>query len=425
MKSKYSRNRGIQSVNGNQTYLSYRTNRAGARHGFYRSVILAVSGSLFCAAAAEQAAAQSPAASTLGETAQDSPPEIFGGLNLAEDLGSPVQAIEPVAAIHASDLRGDVISGMQGRLATEVPVGSISATSGPATDTSGGLALPPLPGLEQPKVYQNEVSASADFMFGTGTITVPIGYAFHSQNSQILVNAISANRSTVYYGGTVSYSYGRSWYLDFSAEDGRSTGSTSITIPGANGSIPASFNVNDTWYQLYLRYNFQNFLAGTRFRAFLRGGVSLVDATLTTVNKGLNIGQHYGAGDFYSEHDDTSDYLGNLGFGLTYSLYSTVRLKMGLQLDGEGFGGDRSQDINETYVPSNHSAGTTIHDTVYGTIGALTLHADFRLGQSGRWKMTGDVGGMTKYSFVTYPEAGTKEELLYGPYVKVGASYVF
>ncbi|MGH7981203.1 MAG: hypothetical protein ACREE6_17645, partial [Limisphaerales bacterium] len=128
---------------------------------------------------------------------------------------------------------------------------------------------------------------------------------------------------------------------------------------------------------------------------------------------------------FYTEHDNTLDLLGNLGFGLTYSLYSTVRLKVGLQLEGEGLGGDRWQDITEKYVPSALTGKTTITDTVYGTIGDLTLHADFRLGQTGRWKMTADAGMMTKYSFVTYPDFGTKEELLYGPYVKVGASFVF
>jgi hypothetical protein len=294
-------------------------------------------------------------------------------------------------------------------------------------DTTATLALPGLP-IQQPTVYKNDLSASADFMYGIGTITVPVGYGLRQQGgggASFNESAVSANRSTVYYGGTVSYSYGRSWYLDFSGEKGTSTGSTGISIPGLAGpSVPASFDVNDTWYQIYLRYNLQNFLAGTRFRAYLRGGVSLVSATLTTVNSGFSP-QYSTPGDFYSEHDDTFDILGNFGFGLSYSLYSTVRLKVGLQAEGEGFGGDRSQDITETFVPSSLSGKATINDTVYGVIGRLTLHADYRLGQSGRWKLTGDVGVTTKNSWVSYPNFGTKPETVYGPYVKAGASYVF
>ncbi|MGH7941764.1 MAG: hypothetical protein ACREFR_11910, partial [Limisphaerales bacterium] len=172
-------------------------------------------------------------------------------------------------------------------------------------DTNTTLVLPGFP-FQQPAARKNEVRASADVMYGTGTITVPIGYALRGagpSGASFPVDANSANRSTVYSGGTLSYSYGRSWYLDFSAQDGLSTGSTSISIPNlGNGSFPASFEVNDTWYQLYMRYNFQNFLAGTRFRAYLRGGASLVKATLDTVNANL-ASAGYGPGDFYTEHD--------------------------------------------------------------------------------------------------------------------------
>jgi hypothetical protein len=272
-------------------------------------------------------------------------------------------------------------------------------------------------------VHKNEVSASADFMYGRGTITVPIGYGFRASNGgNFPVDALSANRSTVYFGGTASYSYGRSWYLDLSCEDGRSTGGTSISIPNAAGTIPSNFDYDDVWYQAYLRYNFPNFLAGTPFRAYMRGGVSFVDATMSLNNDAI---PSFGPGQYYSEHDDTFDYLGNLGFGLSYAAYSTIRLKVGLQMEGEGFGGVRSQDINESFGPSNINGSTTIHNTLYGGIGRLTLHLDYRLGQAGRWKLTADAGMMTKYNIITYPDASNKSELLYGPYVKVGASFVF
>lgn len=476
MKQKFPVNGSNQSVSHNQSkFISGAIETCAGQH-YYRSVILAVSGSLFCVAASERAVAQSAGAAqqtanqTLEETAQALPPAIFVGLNTVADAQMSSHLLEaPESGWICSDLQSSSINWNNDELwhpaeqlelfswqrvpkiagnspsvaapsaagttapvvsatalgTTAVAPGTSATTPGASADANATLTLPGLP-IQQPKVYKNELSASADFMFGTGTITVPIGYAFRGISTQFPVNAVSANRSTVYYGGTVSYSYGRSWYLDFSGEKGTSTGSTSITIPElGGGTFPASFDVNDTWYQIYLRYNFQNFLAGTRFRAYLRGGLSLVSATLDTVNSTFTSGQHFPTGQFYSEHDNTFDILGNLGFGLTYSLYSTVRLKVGLQLEGEGFGGNRSQDITETFVPSTLSDNAKINNTIYGVIGRLTLHADYRLGQTGRWKLTGDVGVMTKNSWVSYPNFGTKDETLYGPYAKAGVSFVF
>jgi len=432
MKQKYPVNGSNQSAGDDKFKLYSSAYESGARQHFYRSVILAVSGTLFCVAAGERAAAQSAAATPQAtgqapgamESARSSPPAIFGGLDMLAQGQWPARPLEPASAplYSTESLAGRTVESSTVNVTNAPP----AVSAAPGGDETPTLTLPGLP-IQQPTVYKNELSASADLMYGIGTITVPVGYGLHSQSSgpaNFKESAVSADRSTIYYGGTLSYSYGRSWYLDISGEDGRSTGSTGITIPGLAGSIPASFNVDDTWYQVYLRYNFQNFLAGTRFRAYLRGGVSLVKATLTTVNNGFSA-QYAEPGDFYTEHDDTLDELANAGFGLTYSLYSTVRLKVGLQLEGEGFGGDRQQNITESFVPSQLTGSTTIDDTVYGAIGRLTLHADYRLGQSGRWKMTGDLGMMTKNSWVSYPGFGTKDETLYGPYAKVGASFVF
>ena len=429
MKLKYPFNGSNQSVGGSKFQLYSGAYESGGRCQFYRSVIAAVSGSLFCVGAGEHAAAQTSGATmqipgqTLAETAQSSPPALFGGLDMEPAVQWP--AVERVGAPILPSSEAAVTS-LPHNSSTNVgiaPSVSVTPPAGSDTDTTPTLTLPGLP--VQPTVYKNEISASADFMYGTGTITVPIGFALRTINlpgASFQPSAVSASRSTVYYGGTVSYSYGRSWYLDFSGENGRSTGSTSISIPGLAGPpVPASFDVTDTWYTIYLRYNLQNFLAGTRFRAYLRGGVSLVEATLLTANDPFAA---FGSGQFYSEHDNTFDVLGNFGFGLTYSLYSTVRLKVGLQLEGEGFAGNRSQDITESFAQSV-TASTTINNTVYGAIGRLTLHADYRLGQSGRWKLTGDVGMMTKNSFVSYPNFGTKGETLWGPYAKAGASFVF
>lgn len=433
MKYKYPFNGSNQLVGGGKFHLYSGGYESSGRCQFYRSVIAAVSGSLFCMVTGEHAAAQTADATVqtpgqmLAETAQSSPPALFGGLDMEPPVQLPAQPLES-AELPMIPSSAVGVTSLPQNSSTNVGIApSVSATQPADSDTTPTLTLPGLP--VQPTVYKNEISASADFMYGTGTITVPIGYGLKASSSgaaQFPVSAVSADRSTIYYGGTISYSFGRSWYLDFSGENGRSTGSTSITIPnvGGSGAFPASFSVNDTLYTIYLRYNFQNFLAGTRFRAYLRGGVSLVEATLLTANDNIP-GSHTPPGGLYTEHDDTFDVLGNFGFGLTYSLYSTVRLKVGLQLEGEGFAGNRSQDIDEQFVPDNLTGKTTINNTVYGAIGRLMLHADYRLGQSGRWKLTGDVGMMTKNSFVTYPDFGTKGETLYGPYAKAGLSFIF
>ena len=343
--------------------LPSRNHRVG--FSFYHSVILAVAGSLFVPALTQSAQAQ---------TQVVRPPPT---------LANPDSVSQPVAS---------------------------------------ELTMPP-PKLIAPRVNKNDIGASADFMLGQGTITLPVGYGIQqipgstTQNNP--VQAISGDRSTIYTGATISYSYGRAWYVDLSYEHGASAGSTIISFADFNGTIRANFNYTDDWYQLYVRYNIQDFLSKTRFKAYLRGGVSMVQATLTADDTAST--------QLYKQTDQTQDILGNIGFGLTYSLYSTVRLKVGLQAEGEGFYGIRSQDSTENLPQAYNSPSGkgSINNDLYGGIGRVTLHADLRLGHSGRLKLTTDVGLQIKYTMITYPGASAPDELLYGPYVKVGLSYLF
>jgi hypothetical protein len=277
------------------------------------------------------------------------------------------------------------------------------------------LAMP----APAPKTYKNEVAVTGDFMLGEGTVTIPIGFALSKALPDGGLNpaAISGNRSSVYYGGTVSYSYGRSWYLDLSYENGVSSGSQTIdlknTIPGAT---TGNFEYDDNRYQLYLRYKL-NALEGTHFGAYLRGGVSLVDAT-------LKVGT---VSDIYSQTDDTTDILGNLGMGLTYSIYARPRFKLGLQVEAEAFYGARSQQSTE-HLPLDYGLGAAkanIDNDLYGGVGRATLHAEWRLGHSARWRLTGDAGVQYIYTAVSYSGANAPDESLWGPYVKVGVSFVF
>jgi hypothetical protein len=300
--------------------------------------------------------------------------------------------------------------------------GATDATQTPAPATAGQdmmSAAPPT--LAPPKATKNEVSASADFMLGQGTVTLPVGYSLNQSlggSAGNIVGAFSVPRNSTYYGGTISYSYGQAWYIDLSYEQGQSSGSQSINT-GSLGSLASNFTINDTWYQAYVRYTFPS-LRGKRFSAYLRAGVSFVQSDLADDASSPAIKR-------YTQKDTTQDELGNLGFGLGYSLYTSHRLKVGLQLEGEGFFGTRSQDSLETLSADVgvKFVSDTIDNTLYGGIARATVRFEYRLGQSGLFKIFGDLGVQGRYTMIQYPGASAPDEMLYGPYVKVGIRYAF
>ena len=271
---------------------------------------------------------------------------------------------------------------------------------------------------------KNELGVSADFMMADGKVTLPFGYSLAKSagpNSGLSGSAVSANRSTEYYGATVSYSYGRSWYLDLSYEHGVSSGSQSLAIQNTIANLNTDFNYTDDWYQLYLRYQLPQLLHNPRFKAYVRVGASIVSANLTARDTQYTPS-------LYNQKDDTTDILGNFGLGLKYSLYSTLRFKLGLQGEAEAFYGVRNQTSTESFsldygqVPQSAS----INNDLYGFIGRATVHAEWLTGHTGRFKVFSDFGVQYKTATVSYP-GGTKapDEYIFGPYVKLGVSYVF
>jgi hypothetical protein len=245
------------------------------------------------------------------------------------------------------------------------------------TLTADTLSVPP-PILKAPKATKNEVAISGDFMFGDGTVSLPLGYSLKK----------SLNSSATPVGA--------------------------FTVPRNS-----AFTLDDTYYQLYLRYAFPQ-LRGKRFSAYLRVGVSYVTATLTDNASSPALGR-------YKQDDSTTDILGNLGFGLGYSLFSRGRFRLGLQGDLEGFYGERSQNTTES-LPADvgvNFVSANINNSLYGIVGRVTLRAEYRLGHNGLFKLFGDVGAQGQYTAVDYPGAGTKNEDVYGLYGKLGLRYSF
>jgi|SRR5665213_718150 len=291
----------------------------------------------------------------------------------------------------------------------------------PAAAPSGdGVVMPP-PSLQAPKATKNEVSASGDVMLGQGTVTLPLGYSLNKSLGGSVptpLGAFSVPRDSIYYGGTISYSYGQAWYVDVSYAQGESSGSQSIDT-GSMGSLNSNFSINDTWYQIYVKYTFPQ-LRGKRFSAYLRGGASYVTADIKDDAQSPAVGR-------YTQTDTTDEILGNVGFGLGYTLYSTRRWRFGLQVEGEGFYGTRSQQSLENLSADAGLAfvSANIANTLYGGLGRATLRAEYRLGRSGLFKIFGEVGVEGWYTMIDYPGAGTSDELLWGPYAKLGIRYAF
>lgn len=296
-------------------------------------------------------------------------------------------------------------------------VESPSASS--PNDNTDAPMLDATPILRPPKPAKHEISASGDFFFGDGKVSVPFGYSIgQSLPPGVTVNktAALADRTSVYFGGTVSYSYGQAWYFDVSYLQGQQTAQNDVSVPFTlNGPMQPSFDIKDDWYQAYVRYTFPK-LRGKPFSAYLRVGFSYVQADLTA--DAPTVGYH--------QSDKTTDMLGNVGFGVAYNVFNGRRFRVYLQAEGEGFGGTRNQDTLETLSANSGTPQTaTINNTIYGGIGRATVRLEYRLGSSGLFKLFTDGGYQARFNQINYPGIGSQSERLMGPYVKIGARYSF
>jgi hypothetical protein len=131
---------------------------------------------------------------------------------------------------------------------------------------------------------------------------------------------------------------------------------------------------------------------------------------------------------FYTQDNEAQDLLGNLGFGVRYTIYANRQLSIGLQAEGEGFYGTRTQDSNETLTEDFGLEPVTVSldNTLMGGIGRGTVRFEYRLGSSGLLRVYLDAGFQAKFTIVDYPDGGGSEnELLWGPYAKLGVRYSF
>lgn len=298
---------------------------------------------------------------------------------------------------------------------------------GPAsTDTNAPAEFSPLmmPGLMLKPAPKNEISVSADYLLGQGEVTLPIGFSLVKSvpippgSGATFPLVSTADRDSDYYGATISYSFGQAWYMDVSYAQGESSGDVPINF-GPGLVLPSQFTIEDTSYQAYVRYTFPR-LQGKRLSAYVRAGITYVEAELTdrTIHPAFGV---------YTQQDDTEDILGNIGFGVSYALYVRGAMRLGVQAEGEGFYGIRSQDTLET-VTGITPVPDSLDNNLYGGSGRLTLRFQYAFGKERLLKAFLDGGVQGKYTQIEYDGASngsTFDELLWGPYVKVGIRYSF
>ncbi len=304
---------------------------------------------------------------------------------------------------------------------TEAVADPSVATPANAPADAGGL--PELQMPEPPKPRNHQVSASGDFFLGEGNVTMPFGFSLQKipgLGQNIEPNVAKPDRTSDYIGATISYSYQQTWFLDVNYLHGESSGQTPVRLgndPGLS-TIPSDFQITDDWYQAYIGYAFPG-LRGKRLKAYLRAGVSFVQADLTDKTVFPAVG-------LYEQTDTTEDLLGNLGFGLRYSLYSTPRIRFNLFFEGEGFYGQRTQDTKEVLPEAGVGfpfPTASIDNDLYGGIGRFLVRVEYRF--SDAFNAFADVGVQGKYLQIDYPGLGGFDELLWGPYAKVGLTFNF
>jgi hypothetical protein len=277
------------------------------------------------------------------------------------------------------------------------------------------------------KFEKHQIGVSADYLAGFGELSLPFGFALQNVGFVSAASVDLNKRDSTYFGASVSYSYGGKWFLDLSFAQGSSSASALKELDIFAADV--KYEIDDTWYQLYVRYMPELRLG--RLSAYIRAGVTFVHADLSAKG-GFNDNEHR-----YVQDTALEEVQGNLGFGLGYPLVRGSRARLSAVVEGEGFAGSRTQDISEDIFNPNTSisilggaAAEKLDNLVYGGLGRGVFRFEFFTGDTGRLRVFADAGIQARYTIVEYPEAlGSSAkgfgELLWGPYAKVGLKYSF
>jgi len=312
---------------------------------------------------------------------------------------------------------GGVISQCSAAFLLTLPHVATAQTS--AGETAAPIDIAPLDLTI--KETKHEIAASADYMLGIGEVSIPLFFSLDQapnfSGNTPLAQVQIAERTSTFVGATLSYSLGQAWYVDFNYSSGSHSGDVQTVLDPTS-----AFEIEENYYQLYFRYAFPKF-RGTRFSLYARAGVGFNEAKTKVDSRASQFT------DAYSNRNSTKDYLGNLGLGIGYTLFTTTTgsFRIAAQSEIEGFYGRRSQTLVEALGldPGNQGPPVDIGNDVYGGLGRITARFQLRLNNSGLARAFADLGLQGKYSGINYPTGGTVTEFLWGPYARVGIRYSF
>jgi len=281
------------------------------------------------------------------------------------------------------------------------------------------------------------VTVYGDYLQGLGHITLPVGFAL--DGAAIGRTVASPDRSSTYYGGSVSWQAFEGIGFDIAYTQGTSSGNFTFQpekyFPGRwpQAAITSTFTLDDTWLQAYMRYKLPP-IFGRRIGVYLRGGVTYMDASYEGISQPSQA--------FYRNIGTIRDITGNVGFGVDYGFRPIKGIRPAIVFEGEGFAGIRSREFNEETLAI--SGKNTMDNMVYGGLVRLLARAEYRFGKGERWRALLEGGVQARMMFESYGapdrtlsdeagnpiasgsfESGMKSDLLWGPYVRAGLRYSF
>ena len=84
--------------------------------------------------------------------------------------------------------------------------------------------------------------------------------------------------------------------------------------------------------------------------------------------------------------DQSEDIQGDLGLGLLYSLHTSDRLKIEVELEGQGLYGQRVKRAGDAVAGASARSRGDADNDLYGGIGRTALRAAYELGTKRAWR---------------------------------------
>lgn len=290
--------------------------------------------------------------------------------------------------------------------------------------------------LDEPVVLMNEVGAFGTYSPGVGHLSFPVGGAF----ALLAGDGFSVgpeDRDVTFAGTSLSYSRGSNLFFDFNYFTGTTKDGEVTRLENFD---ELDYNVDETWYQFYLKY-VPSYFRKTPYKLALKTGFSAIQYSMDYSEETVGFAS-------VSGNIDYEDYLLNLGFALDYPLNifrNNDNFSIAIISENEFFVGQRSQAVAENLFVGDVGDVASVRyrqnlkDLAWGFNGQLSARISYVFGDRFLWKLYLDGGvrvnntrvryrgqfGDGSNSSLSYDQFGTQTDLVYGPFVRGGIAVAF